>query len=62
MSLAEEAELGALYINAHEAVPMRNLLQEMEHPQPPTPNKLTTAQHSGLSNPTFNQDKLKQWT
>jgi hypothetical protein len=32
MSLAAEAELGALYINAREAVPMRNLLQEMGHP------------------------------
>jgi len=37
MSSAAEAELGALYINAHEAVPCRTVLQEMGHPQPPTP-------------------------
>jgi hypothetical protein len=37
MSLVAEAELGALHINARKAVPTRNLLQEMGHPQPPTP-------------------------
>ena len=37
MSSAAEAELGVLYINAREAVPMRTLLEEMGHPQPKTP-------------------------
>jgi hypothetical protein len=37
MSMAAEAELGALYINAQEAVPMRQLLTEMGHTQPRTP-------------------------
>jgi hypothetical protein len=37
MSSAADAELGALYINACEAVPMRNLLDEMGHKQPKTP-------------------------
>jgi hypothetical protein len=37
MSSAAEAKLGALYINAREAVPCRTLLREMGHPQPPTP-------------------------
>jgi len=37
MSSAAEAELGALYINAREAVPQRQLLEEMGNPQPPTP-------------------------
>ena len=37
MSSAAEAELGALYINAREAIPMRHLLQEMGHKQPATP-------------------------
>ena len=36
ISSAAEAELGALYINAREAVPMRILLEEMGHPQPKT--------------------------
>ncbi len=37
MSSAAEAKLGALYINAHEAVPQHQVLEEMGHPKPPTP-------------------------
>jgi hypothetical protein len=37
MMSAAEAELGALYINAREAVPMRTTLEEMGHPRPKTP-------------------------
>jgi hypothetical protein len=37
MSSAAKAELGALYINASKAIPQRQLLEEMGHPQPPTP-------------------------
>ena len=35
MSSAAEAELGALYINCREAIPARQLLEEMGHKQPP---------------------------
>jgi hypothetical protein len=37
MSSAAKAELGALYINARKGVKIRNILEEMGHPQPPTP-------------------------
>ena len=37
MSSAAEAEVGALFINAREAIPARAALEEMGHPQPPTP-------------------------
>ena len=37
MLSAAEAEIGALYINAQEAVPARKTLEEMDHPQPPMP-------------------------
>jgi hypothetical protein len=37
MSSAAESELGGLFINAKHAVPQRTLLEEMGHPQPPTP-------------------------
>jgi hypothetical protein len=37
MSLAAEAELGALFINAKTAVAMHHTLKELGHPQPPTP-------------------------
>jgi hypothetical protein len=37
MSLAAEAEMGALFINTKEAVHMQRILHEMGHPQPRTP-------------------------
>jgi hypothetical protein len=37
MSSASEAKLGALYINAHEAVPCRTFLNKLGKMQPPTP-------------------------
>jgi hypothetical protein len=37
MSLAAEAECGALFNNAKEGVALRNTLAKMGHPQPPTP-------------------------
>eukprot|EP00957_Ditylum_brightwellii_P180704 13766044-Ditylum_brightwellii.AAC.1 len=37
VALASEAELAALFYNAREAVPLRVTLEEMGHPQPPTP-------------------------
>jgi hypothetical protein len=37
MSSAAEAKLGALYINARKAIPIRQLLEEIGHKQPATP-------------------------
>ena len=37
MSLVAEAELGALFLNAKAAIPIRNMLKEMGHKQLPTP-------------------------
>jgi hypothetical protein len=37
MSLAAEAELGALFINAKTAISMRTMLKEVGHPQMQTP-------------------------
>ena len=48
MSSAAEAELGALFINAREAVPMRHLLTEMGHPQPPTPLQVDNTTALGI--------------
>jgi hypothetical protein len=50
MSLAAEAELGALYINAHKAVPMRQLLTEMGHIQPRTPIQTDDSTACGVVN------------
>jgi hypothetical protein len=48
MSSAAEAELGALYINAREAIPMRHLLEEMGHKQPPTPMQTDNSTAHGV--------------
>jgi hypothetical protein len=50
MSLAAEAELGALYINACKAVPMCLLLAEMGHIQPPTPTQTNNSMALGVVN------------
>ena len=50
MSSAAEAELGALYINAREAVHIRNILEEMGHPQPPTPIQTDNSTAEGVVN------------
>ncbi len=50
MSLAAETELGALYINARKAVPMRQHLAEMGHIQPPTPTQTHNSMALGVVN------------
>jgi hypothetical protein len=48
MSSAADAELGALYINAQEAVPLRHLLEELGHPQPPMPIQIDNSTALGV--------------
>ena len=48
MSSAAAAELGALFINAREAVHIRNILEEMGHPQPPTPIQTDNSTANGV--------------
>ena len=50
MSSAAEAELGALFINAREVVYIRNILEETEHPQPPTPIQTDSSTANGVVN------------
>ena len=48
---AEEAEIGAMFINALDAVPQRMTLVEMGHPQPRTPMQTdNSAAHSVVTN------------
>eukprot|EP00804_Cyclotella_cryptica_P017470 CCRYP_017391-RA/>CCRYP_017391-RA protein AED:0.38 eAED:0.38 QI:0/0/0/1/1/1/2/0/219 len=48
MSSAAKAELGALYINAREVIPQRHLLNELGHPQPPTPIQINNSTAIGV--------------
>jgi hypothetical protein len=50
MSSAAEAEIGALYLNARDAVYLRQILAEMGHPQPPTPIQTDNTTAEGLVN------------
>ena len=50
MSCAAKAELGALYINARKAVPMRHLFKEMGHKQPKTPIETDNSTAFGVVN------------
>ena len=50
MSSAAEAEIGAMYINAREAVPTRKTLEELGHPQPKTPMQTDNTTALGVVN------------
>ena len=75
MQSAAEAECGALYMNAKEAVPMRitieelghpqpgtpmrTTLEELKHPQPPTPMRTDNSTADGIMNKTVKQKASK---
>ena len=59
MSSAAEAEIGALYINSREAVPQRHLLEEMGHPQPPTPIQIDNTTALGVVKNTIQPKRTK---
>jgi hypothetical protein len=49
MSSAAEAELGALFINAKTVISMHHMLEELGHPQPPTPMQTDNKLHMTYS-------------
>lgn len=59
MGSAAEAEIGAIYLNCQEALPIRNILSELGHPQPATPLKTDNATASGFANNTMKQRKSR---
>ena len=59
MASAAEAEVGALYMNAQEAVPFRTCLIEMGHPQPATPLKTDNMTAKGIIAGTIKQKRSK---
>lgn len=59
MSSAAEAEVGALYINAKHAVPIRTTLHELGHIQPPTPLKTDDMTANSIMNNTVKQNRSK---
>jgi hypothetical protein len=55
LSSAAEAELASLFHNGKEACPIRIILEELGHPQPPTPLQTDNSTASGISNDTVKQ-------
>eukprot|EP00804_Cyclotella_cryptica_P019078 CCRYP_014476-RB/>CCRYP_014476-RB protein AED:0.49 eAED:0.49 QI:0/-1/0/1/-1/0/1/0/75 len=52
-----EAELGALFLKAEEAKIIRLTLEELGHPQPPTPIQCDNSTTVGIVNNTIKQQK-----
>ena len=59
MASAAEAEIGALYLNAREVIPMRVTLEEMGHPQPRTPMQTDNSVAQGLATLNVAPKRLK---
>ena len=59
MSSAAEAELGALFICAREAIYMRLILKEMGHPQPATPIQTDNSTAEGVINSKIQPKRTK---
>jgi hypothetical protein len=58
MGAAAEAKIGAAYINAQEAVPIRTTLTKMGHPQPSTSIQVDNTTAVGFANDTMKQKQL----
>ena len=59
LSSAAEAEFGGLFHNGKDAVPMRTTLQELGHPQPPTPIVTDNSTAVGIATDTVKQRRSK---
>jgi hypothetical protein len=59
LSSASEAELGALFHNLKDASAIRTSLEEMGHPQPPTPVQTDNNTAVGIANDTVKQRRSK---
>ena len=59
MLSAAEAELGAMFIHAREAVPCKKTLQEMGHQQPRTHMQIDNSTAVGVANKTIKPRRTK---
>ena len=59
VSSAAEAEFGGCYYNAKDATILRTALEEMGHPQPPTPIECDNTTGIGILNDTIRQRRSK---
>ena len=59
LSSAAEAEFGAFFHNTKEATPLHTTLEELGHPQPPTPVLVDNSTAVGLANDTVTQRRSR---
>ena len=59
MSSAMEAEVAATYLTPKEAVPLQIALEEIGHPQPPTPMQVDNSTAVGFVNETIKYKRSK---
>jgi hypothetical protein len=59
LSSASEAKLAALFHNGKEACPLRACLEELSHPQPPTPLQTDNSTAAGIANGNAKQKRSK---
>ena len=59
LASAAETELGALFFNGQEAIPIRHALLEMGHPQPPTPIQTDNTTAAGIVNASIRPKRSK---
>jgi hypothetical protein len=59
MSLAAEAEIGAVFLNAKKYTVLFTMLEELGHPQPPTPLQTENTTSTGYSNGTIKQKRTR---
>jgi hypothetical protein len=50
-----DAEIGSVFLNAKETIFLQTTLEEMGHPQPPTPLRTDNTTSTGYSNDTIKQ-------
>ena len=59
MSSAAEAEIGSTFLSAKDAIPLRVCLEEMGHPQPPTPIQVDNTTAVSFANSRLKQKATK---
>jgi hypothetical protein len=59
MASAAEAEVGALFVNGQDAIPLRMTLIELGHQQPATPLQTDNSTAAGFANDTIKQKRSK---
>jgi len=59
MGSAAEAEVAALHVNAHKLIPLRDCLNTLKHPQPPTRIKTDNITAKGFVQGTIKQKRSK---